>query len=271
MILGAAMGKCPNCGNKGLFGPEIFRCIICGKERCEKCGQDLGYLLTLEHRDKEKNLKKTVVVCVEKCYSDFESMIYKKFDLAEQVGTDGRGLQGRIHEILREACYQVIRERDPKLINEVTKKNVISERFGRPQMYYDIKLGPGGGLSGWPLYEKCYSEAVLLLAKNLEASGRLLDAADIYDRSLGMYDKARQLREKEKQVIVKRTDISVNLNDLLKQVKDGGIVVVYRCPHCGGNLKVSKDTSVDSLKICPYCSTEIEAMDLADFLRTALS
>ena len=86
-----------------------------------------------------------------------------------------------------------------------------------------------------------------------------------------MYEKARELREREKQIIVRRTDISVDLNALLQQVKDGGIVAIYRCPHCGGKLKVSKDTSVESLKVCEHCGSEIEAMELADFLKTALS
>ena len=36
-------------------------------------------------------------------------------------------------------------------------------------------------------------------------------------------------------------------------------------------LKIGKGTSVESLKVCKYCSSEIEAMELADFLRTALS
>lgn len=66
-------------------------------------------------------------------------------------------------------------------------------------------------------------------------------------------------------------DISVDLNVLLKQVKDGGIVAVYRCPHCGGKLKIGKDTSLKSLETCEHCGSEIEAMVLADFLRVALS
>jgi len=70
-----------------------------------------------------------------------------------------------------------------------------------------------------------------------------------------------------KEVIVK----SVDLNELIRQIKEGGIVAVYRCPHCGGKLKISKDTSVETLKVCEHCGTEIETVDLADFLRTALS
>jgi DNA-directed RNA polymerase subunit RPC12/RpoP len=111
----------------------------------------------------------------------------------------------------------------------------------------------------------------LTLAQNLEKCGRPLDAADIYEKYLRNYDKARQLREKDKHVIVKQTDISINLNALLQQLKDGGIVALYRCPHCNGTLKIGKDTSAESLKVCEHCGSKIETFDLADFLKTALS
>jgi DNA-directed RNA polymerase subunit RPC12/RpoP len=87
----------------------------------------------------------------------------------------------------------------------------------------------------------------------------------------GKYNPKSKIPVSKQEVIVKRMDISVDLNRLIRQVKDGGIVVVYRCPHCGGKLKVGRDATVESLKVCEYCGTEIEAMELADFLRTALS
>jgi DNA-directed RNA polymerase subunit RPC12/RpoP len=63
----------------------------------------------------------------------------------------------------------------------------------------------------------------------------------------------------------------VDLNSLLKQIAEQGIVAVYRCPHCGGKLKIGKETSETNLRICEHCGSEIETMDLADFLKTALS
>jgi uncharacterized protein with PIN domain len=77
--------------------------------------------------------------------------------------------------------------------------------------------------------------------------------------------------EKDKQVIVKRTDVSVNLNELIKQIREGGIVAMYRCPHCNGTLKINNKTPLESLKTCEHCGSKIETVDLADFLRTALS
>jgi len=67
------------------------------------------------------------------------------------------------------------------------------------------------------------------------------------------------------------TQVTVDLNTLLQQVKDSGLVAVYRCPHCGGALRIAKETSISSLKNCVYCGSQIEAIDLADFLKTVLS
>jgi len=64
---------------------------------------------------------------------------------------------------------------------------------------------------------------------------------------------------------------TLDLNELIRQVGEGGIVVVYRCPNCGAKLKISKDTNVETLKVCEHCGSEIETVDLADSLRTALS
>jgi DNA-directed RNA polymerase subunit RPC12/RpoP len=121
------------------------------------------------------------------------------------------------------------------------------------------------------LFDRFLAYAFQVLASNIERAGRPLDAADIYEKKLKMYDKARVLRERDKQVTIKSTNVSLDLNQLLQQVKDGGIVAVYRCPHCGGKLKVDKNVDITKLKICEHCGSEIESMDLADFLKTALS
>ena len=111
--------------------------------------------------------------------------------------------------------------------------------------------------------------AKLALAQNLIQCGRPLDAASVFEE-LKLYDKARELREKDKRIIIKRTDISVNLNALLQQFRDSGLVAVYRCPHCGGKLKVGKDTSIESLRTCEHCGSEVETIDLVDFLEKVL-
>ncbi|MGD0645317.1 MAG: hypothetical protein ABSA75_10470 [Candidatus Bathyarchaeia archaeon] len=97
-----------------------------------------------------------------------------------------------------------------------------------------------------------------------------MDSAKTF-KSLRLYDKARELREKDRHIIIKKTDVSVNLNALLQQIKDSGLVAIYGCPHCGAKLKIGKATSLDSLRKREQCGYEIETMDLADFLKTILS
>ena len=131
---------------------------------------------------------------------------------------------------------------------------------------------PGGDSESKPfwMYESFCNKAKLALAENLERCGRIQDAAKAFEE-LRMYDKSRELREKDRHIIVKNTNVSINLNALLQQVKDGGIVAVFRCPFCGGKLKINKNTTLDLLKTCEHCNSQIETVDLADFLKTVLT
>ncbi|TFH21648.1 hypothetical protein E4G67_05425 [Candidatus Bathyarchaeota archaeon] len=69
------------------------------------------------------------------------------------------------------------------------------------------------------------------------------NAAKIY-KDLGIYEKAGAVRAKRDELSVKKTDVTLNLNALLKQVSDGGIVAVYRCPNCCGKLKIESKTTL---------------------------
>jgi len=112
--------------------------------------------------------------------------------------------------------------------------------------------------------------SLLQRARNLEEARNFEASALIYER-LGMFREAGRVRKQSQVVKVTRTEVSVNLNSLLQQLRDGGIAVVYRCPNCKAPLKISRDTKVESLQVCEHCGSEIEAVDVADFLRTALS
>ena len=119
------------------------------------------------------------------------------------------------------------------------------------------------------LQEKLQKHISLVKAQNLKVVRRFEDAAKIYEK-LGLYSEAGKTRAKGEEVKVKKIEVSVDLNSLLEQVKDGGIAVVYRCPHCNGKLKVGKSSNIESLKSCGYCGSEIQTIEIADLLRTAL-
>jgi DNA-directed RNA polymerase subunit RPC12/RpoP len=110
----------------------------------------------------------------------------------------------------------------------------------------------------------------LRYANDLERAGRFEEAARFYE-TWDLFDKAGAARAKGRGVTITTRNISVDINSLLRQIKDGGIVAVYRCPHCGGKIKISKDSNLSTLAKCEHCGTQIEAMDLADFLKTVLS
>ena len=134
----------------------------------------------------------------------------------------------------------------------------------------------GVSVDYYPLAEKCKyfttseEEMERVQLSNWIRAGRFEDAAMLYEKK-GMYDEAGAIRAKARQVSVSNKIVNVDLNALIRQLAEGGIVAVYKCPHCGGKLKVGKTTTADSLKICDHCGSEIETMDIADFLKTALS
>mgnify|MGYP001144629645 CR=1 FL=1 len=117
---------------------------------------------------------------------------------------------------------------------------------------------------------------LLAKAQKLERAGHYEEAATLYERIAKRWkdeillDKARELRDRARMPPPLKV-VSVDINTLIRQIKEGGLVVVYRCPKCGANIQISGDTKAESLKFCNYCGTKIEAMSLAEFLRSTLS
>jgi DNA-directed RNA polymerase subunit RPC12/RpoP len=107
------------------------------------------------------------------------------------------------------------------------------------------------------------------LAKNLEIAERFDDAVKIFDE-LGMYEDAGRVRRKAKSNVQEIRHTTVDLNTMLTQVKAGGLVSVYKCPNCGGSIKISGATSVDRLTKCEYCGTVLQTDDVVKFIQDIL-
>jgi len=101
-------------------------------------------------------------------------------------------------------------------------------------------------------------------AERLRAAGRLDDAAAEYER-LGLLEEAGRLREQARTQIVK--NINVDVNQLLDQVRREGLVLAYKCPSCGGRLKISGDTGASSLRVCSHCGNTLDVKSIEDFLK----
>lgn len=105
------------------------------------------------------------------------------------------------------------------------------------------------------------------MAKDLEKAGRYEDAGRPFEE-FGMIDAAGAVPKKGRAQVV--TNISVDLNDLLGELKKGGLVSVYKCPNCGGSIKISGTTSTQKLSKCEYCGTILQTEDLVNFIRDIL-
>ncbi|OGS50164.1 MAG: hypothetical protein A3K65_01700 [Euryarchaeota archaeon RBG_16_68_12] len=106
----------------------------------------------------------------------------------------------------------------------------------------------------------------------MEQAYRFEEAARIYEE-LDMYEEAGRMRRMDRTVEsrVKLTAVSLDLNDLLDQVKKGGLTVTYSCPNCRAPLRISGDTRPSGLKACKYCGSTIETTGLTEFLQRVLS
>jgi hypothetical protein len=145
--------------------------------------------------------------------------------------------------------------------------NNFGEHGSKKNKIFYVKLGKKGGAN---LCEELERHVSFLVVKNLKTSGNFEGAAKVYEE-MGLYEEAGKVRASNKEISIKKTEVKLDLNNLLRQISDGGIVAIYRCPNCGGKLKIGKDTKPSSLRTCEHCQSEMSTMDISDFLKTALS
>lgn len=264
------MGRCPSCGANSFFGVVTRQCANCGRIICNRCVPQWHGALAFKTRLETPTQPASYDIagfCSDTCFNQFWERVFN-YQLDYQIGTD----TGRFED-------QVIVLWNQAIASSFSKCNATVAYYLNPRVNYAAQIHSGkfaafpwwdpNGKILW-MFEKFHTKAKTALAQNLEKCGRTQDAAKIYE-DLRMYDKSRELRERDRQIFVKKTDVSINLNALLQQVKDGGLVAIFRCPHCGGKLKINDKTTVNSLRTCEHCGSEIEAMDLADFLKTVLA
>lgn len=258
--------KCPSCGTNSFFGIMAKKCFWCGKIVCGNCmpkWQDiLVFKVVIESKQRKDAIYRAVGFCSNDCSHQFWEKVLS-FPAEDFVETDIANFNRNWIRYWNESILSALNEAKDKSVERVKQAaRIHTERFAAYPWLDSANVL-------LPQAKKSQYNARIALAQNLIACGRALDAANIYEK-LKLYDKARKLREKDKRIIIKKTDISVNLNALLKQFRDSGMVAIYRCPHCGGKLKVGKETTIQSLRICEHCGSEVEIMDLVDLLEKAL-
>jgi hypothetical protein len=257
------MGSCPSCGASSFFSVSTKQCVFCGKIVCNKCVPNWHgqfQIKTMMESPSSFPFYQTVGFCSDNCYYQFWENV-QKYPVSHIIGTEINGFSYSIQYAWNQAILN----------------SVANDLKAMAQNSIQIHSPNNPSFPWWDgkkvhlyAYAPFYSKAKLALAENLEKCGRIQDAARIFEE-LHMYDKSRELRQQDRHILIKNTNVSVNLNSLLQQVKDGGIVAVFRCPFCGGKLKVNQNSTLDSLKKCEHCNSDIATMDLADFLKTVLT
>lgn len=283
---GLKMGKCPSCGKSG-FLLRTHKCEMCGKEGCDNCARLLFRVFDPvgSTGPDPAGTSKKHYVCSEQCLENFAEKMEGIMEEIPNISSPDDYINGiYVSEAVASAFLAT---KEEKFVKEFGKRNKaiqwVYDKKRYPDKYkpfsnefykeywdrhHDSDKDPHESSVG--LYFKFKKHLAFLQAQNCEKAGHHEQAAQLYEQ-YDLYDKAGRLREKAREVRVKTTEVSVDLNKLLKQVKDGGLVVLYRCPHCDGNLKIGKDSKVEGLRHCNYCGSEIKTVDLVEYLKTALS
>jgi DNA-directed RNA polymerase subunit RPC12/RpoP len=113
----------------------------------------------------------------------------------------------------------------------------------------------------------CEWETCIVQAKNLESARRYEDAAKVYE-NLGLWKEAGTVRDKKSARTVKH--VTVNINDLIEKVRDGGLTIPYKCRSCGAMITIDSSSNPDGLKFCSYCGSGVDLDSMLDIIKNAL-
>jgi hypothetical protein len=249
------MGKCPNCYNIRVR-IKYEQCVVCGKEGCARCFVPLLNVIWGDLKS-ERFLNSRLFVCSEKCLDSFIEMVGNKI--------------GESRVDINETQVPAIQFIDTTLSNnDFTLKDQVREGITQ----YPLGAPQEGRFHNYnnvnqKLLDEIQRIGQINRAKLLLIVRRFEDAAQIYEQ-LRLYEEAGKARYQDQQVSIKKTEIFVDLNALIKQIKDGA-VVVYCCPHCKAPITINNKTKTDELKHCNYCKTAYDILDITDVQRKTLS
>jgi hypothetical protein len=95
-------------------------------------------------------------------------------------------------------------------------------------------------------------------------AGRNEDAARALEE-LTLFEEAGQVRKRALHEQNTSRNVSVNMNQLVDQVRQGGLALAYKCPSCGGSIKIDKDYN-PGMKVCGYCGTPLDTTVIASLI-----
>ena len=96
-------------------------------------------------------------------------------------------------------------------------------------------------------------------------AGRYEDAARSYEK-LTMYEEAGRIRKMALSERNTSRNVSVNMNQLIDQERQGGLALAYKCPNCGGSININKDFD-PGMRVCAYCGTPLDTTVIATMIK----
>ena len=160
------------------------------------------------------------------------------------------------NELLRKAVY--VRE---VAATQAELRPMILRTLGVQDLQRDFSVGDHH-------YQQiCDWERCIAQAKNFESARRYEDAAKVYEE-LGLWKEAGTARDKKSARTVKH--VTVNINDLIEKVRDGGLTIPYKCHSCGATITIDSSSNPDGLKFCSYCGSAVDPDSMLDIIKSAL-
>lgn len=234
------MVNCPRCG----------RSTSLGSTYCAYCGTVVN--------PNYQTAKSRAMVCL-KCgrFMPLRGMVGGKGMCPDCEQRHGQQLaqEKYIEERRRQAHVNDIIARHPEM------KAKIIHRIGLVDLdhHFIVEISAYDEILSW--------DQQLTHAKNLELAKRYEDAAKVYEE-LGLWKEAGTVRDKKSARTVKH--VTVNINDLIEKVRDGGLTIPYKCRSCGATITIDSTSNPDGLKFCSYCGSAVDLDSMLDIIKSAL-
>gem|GEM_PF-2144027 len=253
------MGQCPRCGKKQIISSSL----------CPTCQSAVS---AEQQRRNVESLKKSLPQAFDRI---IWNTVNARFGKSQPTEQDWK----MIHELIRTDRDQFI-----FLVNGITTDRYVSGMMYNPStkktesvyVGWEATLVDGGHIQptfydGRARDMNTYVHQVLSkvnLYCNAEIAiraGRYEDAARFYE-NLTMYEEAGKIR---KMALTERNtsrNVSVNMNQLIDQVRQGGLALAYKCPNCGGSINIDKDFN-PGMRVCAYCGTPLDTTVISTMIK----
>jgi hypothetical protein len=249
------MGQCVRCGRKKLGSGLCSDCIS-----REKIEQTQGRIISIK-----ANL---AAIFDDK----LQKLIDNRFGMS-QASSQDRLMLGKLTRVDREQFMHLVSYIDSEYFTYETPSQT-GTGIDRGQMDWVRTMEKGHGRIRFAderagMMNQCFLKAAYKTNLYCGAAvalraGRNEDAAKAFEE-LTLFEEAGQVRKKALHEQNTSRNVSVNMNQLLDQVRQGGLALAYKCPSCGGSIKIDKDYN-PGMKICGYCGTPLDTTVIASMI-----